>query len=74
MTARSIYYLIITRNIHEYTMKKNRNVTFLIVFAFVFMCAAKAFGNLYVSSFGVIFALSVAAAVITDMVKRERKA
>ncbi|PEF88429.1 hypothetical protein CN939_28425 [Bacillus thuringiensis] len=72
MTARSIYYLIITRNIHEYTMKKNRNITFLIVFAFVFMCVAKAFGNLYVASFGVIFALSVAAAIITEMVIRAR--
>ncbi|MED2760463.1 hypothetical protein MKX31_28955 [Bacillus sp. FSL M8-0063] len=53
-------------------MKKNRNITFLIVFAFVFMCVAKAFGNLYVASFGVIFALSVAAAIITEMVIRAR--
>lgn len=49
-------------------MKNNRKVTYLIVFAFLFMTAAKAFGNLYVAAFGVAFGLAVAASVITAMI------
>ncbi|EEM81027.1 hypothetical protein bthur0011_48380 [Bacillus thuringiensis serovar huazhongensis BGSC 4BD1] len=32
------------------------------------MCAAKAFGNLYVAAFGVVFGLSVGLACVTEMV------
>ncbi|EOO20813.1 MULTISPECIES: hypothetical protein [Bacillus cereus group] len=49
-------------------MKKDRKVTLLIVFAFLFMTAAKAFGNLYVAAFGVAFGLSVGLAFVTAMI------
>ncbi|MDF9615154.1 hypothetical protein P5763_24380 [Bacillus cereus] len=53
-------------------MKKDRKVTYLIVFAFVFMTAAKAFGNLYVAAFGVAFGLSVGLACLTEIILRRR--
>ncbi|MGE1040022.1 hypothetical protein [Bacillus thuringiensis] len=53
-------------------MKNNRKVTYLIVFAFLFMSAAKAFGNLYVAAFGVVFGLSVGLACLTDIILRRR--
>ncbi|MDF9480451.1 hypothetical protein P5738_02665 [Bacillus cereus] len=53
-------------------MKNNRKVTYLIVFAFLFMSAAKAFGNLYVAAFGVAFGLSVGLACLTDIISRRR--
>ncbi|OQR56247.1 hypothetical protein [Bacillus sp. CDB3] len=53
-------------------MKKDRKVTALIVFAFLFMTAAKAFGNLYVAAFGVAFGLSVGLACLTDIIMRKR--
>jgi len=53
-------------------MKNNRKVTYLIVFAFLFMTAAKAFGNLYVAAFGVAFGLSVGLACLTEIISRKR--
>ncbi|MCR6845253.1 hypothetical protein [Bacillus sp. IBL03825] len=53
-------------------MKNNRKVTYLIVFAFFFMSAAKAFGNLYVAAFGVAFGLSVGLACLTEIISRRR--
>lgn len=53
-------------------MKNNRKVTYLIVFAFLFMTAAKAFGNLYVAAFGVAFGLSVGLACLTEIISRRR--
>lgn len=53
-------------------MKNNRKVTYLIVFAFLFMSAAKAFGNLYVAAFGVAFGLSVGLACLTEIIYRRR--
>ncbi|WP_176546644.1 hypothetical protein [Bacillus thuringiensis] len=53
-------------------MKNNRKVTYLIVFAFLFMSAAKAFGNLYVAAFGVAFGLSVGLACLTEIISRRR--
>lgn len=49
-------------------MRNKRKETLLIVFAFVFMTIAKAFGNLYVAAFGVVFGLAVAASVVTAMI------
>ncbi|KXX87875.1 MULTISPECIES: hypothetical protein [Bacillus] len=53
-------------------MKNNRKVTYLIIFAFLFMSAAKAFGNLYVAAFGVAFGLSVGLACLTDIYLKAR--
>ncbi|MGN4445826.1 hypothetical protein ACTFOB_13025 [Bacillus cereus group sp. MYBK79-1] len=53
-------------------MRNKRKERYLIIFAFVFMCAAKAFGNLYVAAFGVVFALSVGLACLTDIISRRR--
>ncbi|PEM97268.1 hypothetical protein [Bacillus toyonensis] len=53
-------------------MKNNRKVTYLIVFAFLFMTAAKAFGNLYVAAFGVAFGLSVGLACLTEIISKRR--
>ncbi|MEB9609428.1 hypothetical protein P4J23_05160 [Bacillus cereus] len=49
-------------------MRNKRKETLLIVFAFVFMTITKAFGNLYVAAFGVVFGLAVAASFITAMI------
>lgn len=49
-------------------MKNKRKETLFIIFAFVFMTAAKAFGNLYVAAFGVAFGLSVGLAFVTVMI------
>ncbi|EJS56453.1 hypothetical protein ICG_02651 [Bacillus cereus BAG1X1-3] len=49
-------------------MKNKRKETLFIVFAFLFMSAAKAFGNLYVAAFGVVFGLSVGLAFVTAMI------
>ncbi|MBE5108369.1 hypothetical protein IGI01_24890 [Bacillus thuringiensis] len=49
-------------------MKNKRKATLFIIFAFVFMTAAKAFGNLYVAAFGVAFGLSVGLAFVTAMI------
>ncbi|AIY75786.1 hypothetical protein CN324_09845 [Bacillus anthracis] len=49
-------------------MKNKRKETLFIIFAFVFMTAAKAFGNLYVAAFGVAFGLSVGLAFVTAMI------
>ncbi|MGE1032527.1 hypothetical protein ACQGS5_23190 [Bacillus sp. GKis3/1] len=53
-------------------MNNKRKETLLIIFAFVFMTAAKAFGNLYVAAFGVAFGLSVGLACLTDIISRRR--
>lgn len=53
-------------------MKSKRKETLLIIFAFVFMTAAKAFGNLYVATLGVVFGLSVGLACLTDIISRRR--
>ncbi|MGH0678106.1 hypothetical protein ACQVPP_12955 [Bacillus luti] len=53
-------------------MRNKRKERYLIIFAFVFMCAAKAFGNLYVAAFGVVFGLSVGLACLTDIISRRR--
>lgn len=53
-------------------MKNNRKVTYLIVFAFFFMSAAKAFGNLYAAAFGVAFGLSVGLSCLTEIISRRR--
>lgn len=49
-------------------MRNKRKETLLIVFAFIFMMITKAFGNLYVAAFGVVFGLAVAASFITAMI------
>ncbi|PES78288.1 hypothetical protein CN504_22710 [Bacillus anthracis] len=49
-------------------MKNKRKETLFIVFAFLFMTAAKSFGNLYVAAFGVAFGLSVGLAFVTAMI------
>ncbi|WP_157349828.1 hypothetical protein [Bacillus sp. EE-W1] len=49
-------------------MRNKRKETLLIVFAFVFMMITKAFGNLYVAAFGVVFGLVVAASIVTAMI------
>ncbi|WP_170955294.1 MULTISPECIES: hypothetical protein [Bacillus cereus group] len=53
-------------------MRKKRKERYLIIFAFLFMCAAKAFGNLYVAAFGVAFGLSVGLACLTEIISRRR--
>ncbi|EJS03415.1 hypothetical protein [Bacillus mycoides] len=53
-------------------MKNKRKETLFIIFAFVFMTAAKAFGNLYVAAFGVAFGLSVGLAFLTDIYLKAR--
>ncbi|HEF1903741.1 TPA: hypothetical protein R9Y97_003055 [Bacillus cereus] len=53
-------------------MRNKRKERYLIIFAFVFMCAAKAFGNLYVAAFGVVFGLSVGLACLTEIILRRR--
>ncbi|PFT24137.1 hypothetical protein COK52_10275 [Bacillus thuringiensis] len=53
-------------------MKNKRKETLLIVFAFLFMTAAKALGNLYVATFGVVFGLSVGLACLTDIYLKVR--
>ncbi|PFL18951.1 hypothetical protein COJ07_17970 [Bacillus cereus] len=53
-------------------MRKKRKEVYLIMFAFIFMTAAKAFGNLYVAAFGVAFGLSVGLACLTDIISRRR--
>ncbi|PEW84772.1 hypothetical protein CN445_21790 [Bacillus cereus] len=53
-------------------MRNKRKEMYLIIFAFVFMTAAKAFGNLYVAAFGVAFGLSVGLACLTDIISRRR--
>ncbi|WP_454015428.1 hypothetical protein [Bacillus sp. Marseille-Q7846] len=53
-------------------MRNKRKERYLIIFAFLFMCAAKAFGNLYVATFGVVFGLSVGLACLTDIISRRR--
>ncbi|EJS13673.1 hypothetical protein [Bacillus cereus] len=53
-------------------MRNRRKERYLIIFAFLFMCAAKAFGNLYVAAFGVAFGLSVGLACLTDIISRRR--
>ncbi|MES5846163.1 MULTISPECIES: hypothetical protein [unclassified Bacillus cereus group] len=49
-------------------MKNKRKETLFIVFAFLFMTAAKVFGNLYIAAFGVAFGLSVGLAFVTAMI------
>ncbi|WP_426950481.1 hypothetical protein [Bacillus mycoides] len=49
-------------------MRSKRKERYLIIFAFLFMCAAKAFGNLYVAAIGVAFGLSVGLAFVTAMI------
>ncbi|ETE93223.1 TPA: hypothetical protein ACR3Z0_000072 [Bacillus thuringiensis] len=51
---------------------RKRKERYLIIFAFLFMWATKAFGNLYVSAFGVVFALSVGLACLTEIILRRR--
>ncbi|PEB80284.1 hypothetical protein CN445_21815 [Bacillus cereus] len=53
-------------------MKNKRKETLFIIFAFLFMTAAKAFGNLYVAAFGVAFGLSVGLACLTDIYLKAR--
>ncbi|PGD87920.1 hypothetical protein COM47_05855 [Bacillus wiedmannii] len=53
-------------------MRNKRKEMYLIIFAFVFMSAARAFGNLYVAAFGVAFGLSVGLACLTDIISRRR--
>ncbi|USK94719.1 hypothetical protein [Bacillus tropicus] len=53
-------------------MRNRRKERYLIIFAFLFMCAAKAFGNLYVAAFGVAFGLSVGLACLTDIYLKKR--
>lgn len=53
-------------------MRNKRKERYLIIFAFLFMCAAKAFGNLYVAAFGVAFGLSVGLACLTDIYLKAR--
>lgn len=53
-------------------MKNKRKETLFIIFAFLFMSAAKAFGNLYVAAFGVAFGLSVGLAFLTEIIYRRR--
>ncbi|MDA2459757.1 hypothetical protein PDN45_06260 [Bacillus cereus] len=53
-------------------MRNRRKERYLIIFAFLFMCAAKAFGNLYVAAFGVAFGLSVGLACLTEIISRRR--
>ncbi|MED1059714.1 hypothetical protein [Bacillus mycoides] len=53
-------------------MRNKRKERYLIIFAFLFMCAAKAFGNLYVAAFGVLFGLSVGLACLTDIYLKAR--
>lgn len=53
-------------------MRNKRKEMYLIIFAFVFMTAAKAFGNLYVAAIGVAFGLSVGLACLTDIISRRR--
>ncbi|PED62561.1 hypothetical protein COF80_16555 [Bacillus toyonensis] len=49
-------------------MRNKRKERYLIIFAFLFMTAAKAFGNLYVAAIGVAFGLSVGLAFVTAMI------
>ncbi|MCU5486035.1 hypothetical protein OCA95_06035 [Bacillus cereus] len=53
-------------------MRNKRKEMYLIIFAFLFMSAAKAFGNLYVAAFGVAFGLSVGLACLTEIISRRR--
>ncbi|MBE7149893.1 MULTISPECIES: hypothetical protein [Bacillus cereus group] len=53
-------------------MRNKRKERYLIIFAFLFMCAAKAFGNLYIAAFGVAFGLSVGLACLTEIISRRR--
>ncbi|PEL93057.1 hypothetical protein [Bacillus wiedmannii] len=53
-------------------MRKKRKEVYLIMFAFIFMTAAKVFGNLYVAAIGVAFGLSVGLACLTDIIMRKR--
>ncbi|PRT22453.1 hypothetical protein [Bacillus wiedmannii] len=53
-------------------MRNKRKEMYLIIFAFLFMSAAKAFGNLYVAAFGVAFGLSVGLACLTDIYLKAR--
>ncbi|PFW27651.1 hypothetical protein COL07_15735 [Bacillus cereus] len=49
-----------------------RKERYLLIFAFLVMTAAKAFGNLYVAAFGVAFGLSVGLACLTDIYLKAR--
>ncbi|MBH0361929.1 hypothetical protein U9R71_25885 [Bacillus toyonensis] len=53
-------------------MRGKRKERYLLIFAFLVMTAAKAFGNLYVAAFGVAFGLSVGLACLTDVISRRR--
>ncbi|NRQ69058.1 hypothetical protein HQK17_12790 [Bacillus cereus] len=53
-------------------MRNKRKERYLIIFAFLFMCAAKAFGNLYIAAFGVAFGLSVGLACLTEIISSRR--
>ncbi|HDR5351721.1 TPA: hypothetical protein QCS32_003413 [Bacillus thuringiensis] len=53
-------------------MRGKRKERYLLIFAFLVMTAAKAFGNLYVAAIGVIFGLSVGLACLTEIILRRR--